>query len=357
MLRIALFCLLALPGLAWADEAVPSPDGEPPATDDEGDSDAAPADGEAPASPESTVPSPDGEPAPADPPAEPLPAAAGDVPPPEGAVDPFPAEPGDAPPPAVPATAEADAAETEGDEAVASSPLARPTTELYDEAQLRFAQLEFEVAASYFEEVLRREPEHVNARNFLVECLVAMDRQEDAVAMRDGAAPAGEATPVPGAEPEPTSPRSRNPRADRKFSAGLGLGGASVGLGAWAEFRPVWAVAISGGFGGLALVQDATASGIAGVSLGADFVPVPYYISPVVGLGLSAVFGDAVWRLDAAMKPLASGRDVRLLPHLNIGMRLDMRRFQLQAGLWLVPTGHRTLPLIPVPGVRVGLHF
>ena len=292
-----------------------------------------------------------------------MPSAEGDVPPPEGESDPFPAEPGDAPPPAdpsdTPAPEDGEPATDDpaDEEESAVSPLARPTEELYDEGQLRFAALEFEVAAGYFEEVLRREPDHTNARNFLVECLIALERQDDAVAVREGANPPGEPTPVAGAEPTEDEPSSRNPRGDRKFSFGLGLGGPSVGLGAWAELRPFWGLAISGGAGVLVVGEDAQAAGIAAVGMGVDLLPVPYRLTPVLGVGLSAVFGDAVWRLDPVTKPLASGADVRLLPHINVGLRLDVDRLQLQAGIWLLPTGNAKLPILPFPGLRLGLHF
>jgi hypothetical protein len=374
VIRLLLLIALLLPGLALAGDDVPSPDGE--TSDSKGDEDASPADGD--------VPAPDGAPAPSAP--DPLPSAEGGVPGPDGqdgaaadpsfpaedgatpapheASEPFAADEGAAPPPVAPAEPfpsepgdppSADQPEAE-EEAVPASPLAQPSPALFEEGNKLFAQLQFDAAVVYFEEVLRRDPEDSNARNRLVESLRALEREEDAVAVLEGAVPLGEPTPF--AEPEPEEEeRSRNPRGDRRFSAGIGLGGSSVGLGAWAEFRPHWIAAISGGFGALVLVQDARTSGIGSGFLGVDFLPLPFYISPVVGVGVAAIFGDAVWRTDSFTKPWVTGTDIRLLPYLNLGARLDLGRMQMQAGVWLVPTGQRSTPLVPVPGARIGLHF
>ncbi len=382
--------MLLLPGLAVAGDDVPSPEGEAPAEEGEPDAAPPPADavpapdggkkppaaskGPAAAPVDASVPAPSGAAKTTDPTATPpspppdavvpapsgatgqpadgpLPPAEGDVPGPHGEA--FPAEPGAAPVPAAASDDVDDEDDEDDDDDEPVSPLARPTDTLYEEGQTLFARLEFDAAAGLFEEVLRREPEHPGARNYLVESLRALGRTDDADAVLGGANPPGEPTPVA----EEDTPCCRNPRAERRFSAGIGLGGPNVGVGAWAEFRPHWLVGVGGGLGALVLVEGQRASGVGSVHLGADLLPLPLAITPVFGVGMAAVFGDAIWRVDALIKPLAAGTDFRLVPYLNLGARADFGRLQLQAGVWLVPTGDRQLPLLPIPGARVGLHF
>jgi hypothetical protein len=365
MLRVALLAVvLLLPGLAAADDDVPPPGGDDEAPAGDGSEPGGEEDVPSPRrepppprqAPDGAVPSPEGAPLPAadgsvPPPAAPveaMPTAEGGVPGPDG--EPFPGAPGDAP---APAALEADAS-AEEPAAEAPSPLARPTDVLYEEGQVLFARLEFDAAAGRFEEVLRRENDHEGARNYLVESLRALGRQEDADAVLAGANPPGDPTPVP---EEERAACSRNPRADRRFSAGLGIGGPDVGFGVWAEYRPHWLVGIGAAVGGLVLVEGDRATGVGSVALGADLLPIPFVVTPVVGVGLAAVFGDALWRVDAMTKPLATGTDFRLLPYLSLGARADLGRLQLQGGVWLVPTGDRTRPFLPVPGARVGVLF
>lgn len=368
MLRTIALLLLLLPASAGAsdvpdpapqgdrwptsEDEVPAPEGEDGDGGDSDDHDVPPPDGDE-EPPDAEVPPPHGAP------------GAPDVPPPDGPTapaEPFPGEPGAAPGPTDPAEPFPDAA---GDAPApahatapsADDPLAQPTDALYAAGLSAFEQLDFAGAVPFFEEVLRREADHSGARNYLVESLLNLERAEAAAAIREGAVPPGEPTAVVVPPAEPKTKRSHNPRADRRFTAGVALGGSAVGVGVFAEFRPAWMVAVSGGFGGLPLIEGRSVTGIGAVHLQADILPVPFYVSPVVGAGIAAAFGDAIWRTDGFLKAAVTGPDFRLVPYVQVGARLDVGRMHLSGGIWLVPTGDLAWPLLPLPGARLGLSF
>jgi len=275
--------------------------------------------------------------------------------------------------------------------------LARSSDELHAEAREFFRQGDFGSAALRFEEILRRDPERPGARNYLVECYASLGREDEAAATRDGAVPAGAPTPVstessvdaavaaaqePGAEPEEgesavvegkkTKKKKKkkkccdrsNPRRHHLGGAGLGLFGPTVGVGAWVEIRPVWALAIlgGGGLGGVVRSDSGEGSGRAR-SLGGGFLevhllPVPLCLTPVVGVGLTALGGPLAWAVDLVARPLASAERFRLAPYLVLGLRYDSkRRFFGSLGVGLLPTGSLPGAFTPYPGLRLGLRF
>lgn len=309
-MRCLLALLLALPAAALAqdsDEAPPAPSGpEEPAPD---------------GAPEAE---PDGEPFPPAPTAVPLPAP----------------DPG----------------------------LSGDVTELFERGYRHFAAGEFSAAVPLLDEVVRRDPAHDRARNYLVEALLALGRTDEAEAARSGPpdvppppAASGDA-PAPEAVVARKGPEAKkrrmNPRAFRRGSAGVGFVGPAVGLGAWVEFRPTWLVAINGGVGGLILVRDGAAGGLGGFHVEATLAPIPFRLTPTVGVGLSGLFGDQVWRTDPWFAHLVQRRSFKLLPYFSLGARYDAKRgVQLEFGVSLVPSTVPGLPLIPVPGVRLGFHF
>ncbi len=273
-----------------------------------------------------------------------------DVPEPEGPVEPL--------PPAPPSTS----TEPLGPD------LSGAPAELFARGYTRFAAGEFSAAIPLFQEVLRRDPEHRQARNYLVESLRASGRGAEADALREGplaiAAPPPE---PPAAKPEPAEvapkdpevkKKRMNPRAFRRGSAGIGIVGPSVGLGAWVELRPTWLVAINGGVGGLVIVKDGVGRGLGGFHVEATLAPIPFRLSPTIGVGLSGLFGDQVWRTDPWFAHLVQGNDFKLTPYFNLGVRYDAKRgVQLEVGVYLVPSLVPGLPLVPVPGGRLGFHF
>ncbi len=249
--------------------------------------------------------------------------------------------------------------------------LARSTGALYADGYQRFSQGDFGSAALLFEEVLRREPRHPSARNYLVECYAATGRDDDAARARDGGVPEGEATAAPKAtatvrptpEPSPADEEARrlhlNPRRRGMGGAGLGLLGPTVGLGIWAEFRPVWLLSITGGVGGLGIRRESgSRSGIAAAFAEFNLMPVPFRLTPILGVGVSVLGGPATWQVDSYARALGSRGNARGLVYLVLGLRYDTARgLFLSAGVGLVPTGRAPGAFTPWPGVRFGLRF
>jgi tetratricopeptide (TPR) repeat protein len=257
--------------------------------------------------------------------------------------------------------------------------LARPSSALYADGYEAFADGRFDEAALYFEEVLRRKPDHPSARNYLVECFVATGRVQDAQAVRDGAVPPGDPTRVGArAEPARTTPdpvverteqpkkelseeekkNRRNPRRLGLASIGLQVGGPAIGFGLYMEFKPGWFFAVSGGVGGVGVISDQGRGGIGGAWVEVAIRPVPIRITPVVGVGLSVFGGSDVWRLDTLSSALLGQGRSRVAPYILIGVRYDARKpFFVSAGVHLFPTGQTPYIFLPYPGARVGLRF
>lgn len=251
--------------------------------------------------------------------------------------------------------------------------LAQPSSTLYTTGYELFADGLFGTAALYFEELLRRKPDHPSARNYLVECYLAVGRDEDAAAVRDGAVPQGEATPAAehvaappeDPEPEPEPELSEDERRDRRNPRRLGfaalalqVGGPSIGLGLWAEFKPHWFVSIAGGLGGIGVLRDDGEGGIGAGFVEAALMPVPLRVTPVFGMGAVVLAGPDVWLLDTVSGGFAGAGERRAAAYIILGLRYDARRpFFLSAGVGLIPTGEMTRPFLPYPGLRVGLRF
>ncbi len=286
--------------------------------------------------------------------------------------------------------------------------LARSSDELHEEARGFFRQGDFGSAALRFEELLRREPDRPGARNYLVECYASLGREDEAAATRDGAVPPGVPTPVsldgdaaegPASSRPPSSTENSaddgeaaeedsdavpsenpsesesaekkkkccdrsNPRRLHLGGAGLGFFGPTVGVGAWIEIRPVWALAILGG-GGLGGVVRSDPEGGSGAarSLGGGFIevhllPLPLRVTPVLGVGITALGGPLAWAVDLMARPLAIAERFRLVPYLVLGLRYDSkRRFFGSLGVGLLPTGSLPGAFTPYPGLRLGLRF
>jgi len=260
--------------------------------------------------------------------------------------------------------------------------LQRGTATLYADAYERFAGGDFAGALPLFEEVLRREPEHPSARNYVVECLTAVGRDDDAAAAREGAGPPGEATTYAPAPPKsgndapaapqaevavakpPETPEARkarlNPRGSHRGGFGITLLGPGVGLGIFAELRPHWAVAINGGIGVLVLKSaSGSRSGLAGLWLEATAMPIPFRLTPTIGVGITSLAGTAVWRFDSMASPIASRGQLRLVGYWHLGLRYDSRKgFYLAAGVGFIPTGRGPgQAFAPWPGFKFGLRF
>lgn len=286
-----------------------------------------------------------------------------DVDAPSSDEDPFPAppdvvgEPAEAPDPPPPAV-----------------DLARPSSVLYAEGYQQFADGQFVVATICFEEVLRRKPDHPSARNYLVECFVAVGRNEDAAAVREGALPPGEPTPVAG-PPEPPQveveleePKKelfeeerenrKNPRRLGFASLGIQLGGPALGLGVHLEFKPSWFFAASGGVGAVGVISSSGRGSIGAAWLEVSLRPVPLRVTPTIGVGVVLLGGSDVWRLDAYSRSLLGQGQYRASAYVLLGLRYDSRKgLFLSGGVGLVPTGQTPLLLLPYPSFRAGLRF
>lgn len=252
--------------------------------------------------------------------------------------------------------------------------LARPSSTLYAEGYEQFSEGQFAVAAIYFEEVLRRKPDHPSARNYLVECFVAVGRDEDAAAVREGALPPGAPTPVAGREPPPNfkgvneEPEEqltdqerkdrRNPRHKGFASLGVQLGGPALGIGLSMEFKPGWFFAAGGGVGVVGVVTSSNRSTIGTAWAEVAIRPVPLRVTPEIALGVAVFGGDDVWRLDTLAPAMLGGGRYRVTGYLLLGVRYDARKgIFLSGGVGLVPTGRTPAVLLPYPSFRAGFRF
>ena len=250
--------------------------------------------------------------------------------------------------------------------------LERGTGTLYADGYERFSRGDFPIAALLFEEVLRREPRHPSARNYLVECYSAQGREEDATRVRDGEPPRGEAT-APAApkatatvrEDSETKEQAEarrsgfNPRRNGMGGVGLGLLGPTVGVGIWAEFRPLWLVSISGGIGGVAIKRDSgVRTGIGAVFGEVALLPVPFRLTPMLGVGFTVLSGPAAWQVDGYARALAGRGNARGVLYVLLGVRYDSARgFFASGGVGLIPTGRAPGAFTPWPGFRFGARF
>jgi hypothetical protein len=257
--------------------------------------------------------------------------------------------------------------------------LARGEATLYAEGYEAFAAGDFATAALYFEEVLRRRPSHPSARNYLVECYLALGFDDAAGAIREGGVPGGEATPIERprdesvkkaqderfeaeeAEPELTEEEKahrRNPRTRGFGSIAFQLFGPSIGPGFAAEFRPHWLFSIGGGAGGIGIITNSGNTGLGAVFLEGTIRPIPFRLTPTIGVGVTMAAGQDAWRLDSFSRSLAGSGRVRFVPWFSFGLRYDApNKLFLSTAVALIPTGNASQPLLPFPGFRVGARF
>ena len=272
-----------------------------------------------------------------------------------------------------------------------------------------FARGEFEAAASLFQQAIRHDPEHLSARNYLKEvtflllkfqgaasppmsdldaaappAAAAEPGQQPSTALEAGASASpgspssdlstasaehgSRAPPPQGRSPSSTAPAKRrtdprNPRSRGGAALGLGLFGPSLGLGGVVQARPHWLVAIGAGLGGLMVIRGDQESGAFGLFIEAQLLPVPWRLTPLVGVGLTLVVGSLAEEVDErGYASLADGTG-RLLPYLSLGLRYDAPSgFWASGGLGLVPaivlrSGVAIPSVLPIPGFRIGVRL
>ena len=262
--------------------------------------------------------------------------------------------------------------EEHGGSGFAEVDLAVGNARLMAHARRTFARADFSAAMLYFEELLRRRPEHRLARNYLVECYRALGFDSDADAILAGALPVGEPTPVRSASmpPEHTRPVSApsvavvpaggvtvNRRQGNLFELGAGLLGPSVGLGVVGTFQPVWLVAVSAGVGGLGLPD--TEDNIVSVFVEVQLRVLPMAITPTVSFGGVAVGGERVARFDPVFAASEGAvEDGRSYFYVSFGARYDFKDSAfVEAGCGFVRSALAPHSVVPFPGFRGGLRF
>jgi len=265
-----------------------------------------------------------------------------------------------------------------GDEVAEAS-----ASELFATGYQLFIAGDFKAAAGMFQRVLRVEPGHLSARNYLKESLHLLARGAADGSMSQGASdqdnlsqefapepvPAGEG-PEAGRDPatytkvsQVRKKSSHNPRSDDKGSLALGIVGPTLGLGVAVQARPHWAVSIGGGAGGLVVLQGGEESGVFAVYGEAQVLPVPWRLTPVFGVGVSVLVGSFVSQIDARGVNGAGQGLGRVLPYLVMGVRYDAP-FGLWAsgGIGIVPSivisdGEAVPAAVPIPGFRLGVNL
>ncbi|HCP45286.1 MAG TPA: hypothetical protein DIU15_04560, partial [Deltaproteobacteria bacterium] len=150
----------------------------------------------------------------------------------------------------------------------------------------------------------------------------------------------------------------KNPRSDRRRGVGLGLFGPAVGVSAWVQWLPHWAFGLLGGGGGVLPTVASSNAGLGAFFVEAHLLPVPWRLSPLLGVGTTMILGGLAWQADAIGGVVAAAEGFRLVVYGLAGVRFDARNgLMLSAGLGLLPTGDPQLPLVPLPSLRAGLRF
>ena len=152
--------------------------------------------------------------------------------------------------------------------------------------------------------------------------------------------------------------RRRNPRAFDRGEFSVVLGGPAGGLGAKIAVRPHWIVALGGGVGVIPGLGGTLPRSVLTVSADVEVLPLPWRLTPVIGVGVGAVLGPAAWRLDTAVRAVGGGKAQRAVPYAILAVRYDARKcLSLQVGAILLPGSHPQTPVVPVPTLRFGLRF
>ncbi len=260
--------------------------------------------------------------------------------------------------------------------------LDRKTSILYAGGYKAFASGDLRGALPLFEEVLRREPDHPTARNYLVECLMALGRVDEGRLIAEGGTVGGEPTPVAGEAPSPSGRQeiardggkstqsasegslplyrrpSFNPRIEGKGGVGLGILGPAVGLSAFAQYRPHWLLTLIGGIGGLGLYTSEGGDGMGAFFGEAQLLPIPWRLTPVIGVGFSAFAGPLAWQLDTLHVASLAAPGLRLFAYGILGLRYDSpSNYFISGGVGFMPTGEWPSFLVPFPGFRAGVRF
>ncbi len=256
---------------------------------------------------------------------------------------------------------------------------------LFAQGYQLFAVGEFESAAGLFQQVLRVDPHHVSARNYLKESLSLLARRDREQQSHSGpdsyddrappssyqappstAEPAAEGSREPAAYARASSVRSQsspNPRADSKGSIALGIVGPTLGLGVAVQGRPHWAVAVGGGAGGLGVLRAGEGSGIFALYAEAQVLPIPWRLTPVLGVGISVLMGALVTEVDLQGVSAAGQGLARVLPYVLLGVRYDAPiGLWVSGGIGLVPLvvvvdGEAVPSALPFPGFRLGMNL
>jgi len=254
--------------------------------------------------------------------------------------------------------------------------------ELYAEGYRLFAGGDFEGARAKFEAVLDRQPDHRFARNYLAECLTILQPASPSPeeSPPEAASPGAEPTDAEGGEPHPApdgagdteSPGSdgskqqlskvqkqlKNPRSDRRGAVGLGLFGPAIGVSVWGQWLPHWTFGLLGGTGGVVPTVSSSNSGLGAFFVEAHLLPIPWRLTPVLGIGSTMLLGGLVWQADAMGGVVAAAERFRLLVYGLVGVRFDARNgLMVSAGVGLLPSGDPEVPLVPLPSLRAGLRF
>ena len=277
-----------------------------------------------------------------------------------------------------------------------STPTRAEAEELFLLGYGHFKELRLPEARAAFEGALRLDPDHQQARSYLIECLVL---DGDLEAARAVAVAPSEAGPEPVTEPEPQPipepgplvvplsepvepPRQaavvqidehavraaaraareakkerRNPRRGEHFGIGLGLGGPAATVGLFAEVRPGWLGSGVFGIGSFLVARDDRIQAAAAVSAELQLSPVPWRLTPLLGVGVVGFAGPGASAIDAALASPGTGRsNVRVVPYGLLGARYDFRKtLWLSVCVRLAPSP--SLVVMPIPGARLGLRF
>lgn len=150
----------------------------------------------------------------------------------------------------------------------------------------------------------------------------------------------------------------RNPRALGRGEFSVVLGGPAGGLGAKIAVRPHWIVALGGGVGVIPGLGGTLPRSVLTVSADLEVLPLPWRLTPVIGVGVGAVLGPAAWRLDTGVRTVGGGKAQRAVPYAILAVRYDARKcLSLQVGAILLPGSHPQTPIVPIPTLRFGLRF
>ena len=236
-----------------------------------------------------------------------------------------------------------------------------------------FEQQEISQARSAFEGALRLHPEHQQARSYLIECLVLEGDLDGARVLAeqstDPAEPAPEAERAERAVEDAHSRRAlaraakeqrkerRNPRRGDRIGMGIGAGGAAVSVGAFGELRPGWFASGVVGVGGFLVKRGDGVRGAVAVSGELQLSPVPWRLTPLLGVGVVGLFGPGASAIDDVLySPPMSRGNARLVPYALLGARYDFRRaLWFSLAVRLAPSPATTV--MPIPGARLGLRF